>query len=52
MISGDHAYVVMPSSYTHKKNGKPVKQTGSMFTLTLQKEASGWRIAGWSWSTN
>jgi hypothetical protein len=30
--------------------GKPVKETGSMFTFALQKGAAGWRIAGWSWA--
>jgi hypothetical protein len=49
-INGDRAYVVAPSSYTFKKNGKLVKETGSMFTFALQKGPAGWRITGWAWS--
>lgn len=49
-ISGDRAYVVIPSDYSFKKKGKPVKETGSMFTFALQKGAAGWRITGWSWA--
>jgi hypothetical protein len=49
-ITADRAYVVVPSDYTFKKNGKPVKETNSMFTFVLQKSATGWRIIGWSWA--
>jgi hypothetical protein len=42
--------VVIPSSYTFKKKGKPVQETGSMFTFVLQKGAAGWRITAWSWT--
>ena len=51
-ITADRAYVVVPSDYTFKKNGKVVKETGSMFTFALQKGATGWRITGWSWAKN
>ena len=51
-IAADRAYVVVPADYTYKKNGKPVKETGSMLTLALQQGASGWRITGWSWAKN
>jgi ketosteroid isomerase-like protein len=49
-VTGDRAYVVIPSNYAFKQKGKPVKETGSMFTFALQKGAAGWRITGWSWS--
>ena len=49
-ITADRAYVVVPSDYTFKKQGKPVKETGSMFTFALQKGADGWRITGWAWA--
>jgi hypothetical protein len=49
-IAADRAYVVVPSDYTFKKNGKPVKETNSMFTFVLQKSATGWRIIAWSWA--
>ena len=51
-VSGDRAYVVIPSDYAFTKNGKPVKETGSMFTIALRKEAAGWRVAGWAWAKN
>ena len=49
-ITADRAYVVVPANYTYKKNGKPVKEAGSIFTLALQKGASGWRLTGWAWA--
>ena len=49
--TADHAYVVIPSSYTYKQKGKRVAQIGSMFTFSLNKGANGWAITGWSWST-
>ena len=49
-ISADHAYVVVPANYTFKKNGKLVKEIGSMITLALQKGEAGWRITGWAWA--
>ena len=45
-VAGDRAYVVIPSNYAFKQKGKPVKETGSMFTFALQKGAAGWRITG------
>jgi ketosteroid isomerase-like protein len=51
-VTGDRAYFVAPANYTYKKNGKPVKETGSMFTLALQKGEAGWRITGWAWTKN
>ena len=49
-VTADHAYVVVPANYTFKKKGKLVKETGSMFTLALQKGEAGWRITGWAWA--
>lgn len=51
-ITADRAYVVVPANYTFKKKGKLVKETGSMFTLALQKGEAGWRITGWAWTKN
>lgn len=51
-ITGNRAYVVVPADYTYKQNGKAVKETGSIFTVVLQKGAAGWRIVAWSWATN
>jgi ketosteroid isomerase-like protein len=49
-ITGDRAYVVVPANYTFKMAGKLVRESGSMFTLALQKVDGGWRITGWAWS--
>ena len=49
-IAGDRAYVVVPTTYAFKLNGKPMKETGSMLTIALQKGASGWLMTGWAWT--
>ena len=49
-IAADRAYVVIPANYTFKMKGKPVKETGSMLTIALQKGAVGWLITGWAWT--
>jgi hypothetical protein len=51
-ITADRAYVVIPSNYTFKEQGKPGQETDSMFTFALQKGEAGWRITGWSWARN
>ena len=50
-MTGDHAYVVIPSNYTFKQKGKAMSEPGSIFTFGLQKGADGWVITGWTWST-
>lgn len=49
-VTGDRAYVVIPSNYTFKQNGKRLREIGSIFTFALQKGESGWRIISWTWS--
>jgi hypothetical protein len=49
-ITSDRAYVVIPSNYTFKRNGKPAEEVGSIFTFVLQKGQTGWRVTGWSWA--
>ena len=49
-ITGDSAYVVVPVSYSYKRNGKPEKETSSTFVVTLHTRDSGWRITGWAWA--
>lgn len=51
-VTGDRAYVVGPATYACQQRGKPVKETGSMLTVVLQKGAGGWRIAAWAWTRN
>jgi hypothetical protein len=48
-VTGDRAYVVVPSNYTWKEKGKPMKEEGSSFTFALQKLGPSWRLIGWSW---
>ena len=49
-VSGDRAYAVVPATFTCKKNGKRMTESGSTFTVALQKVAEGWRITGWAWA--
>ncbi|MGH9494063.1 MAG: hypothetical protein ACRD3B_03625 [Candidatus Sulfotelmatobacter sp.] len=51
-VKDARAYVVMPSEYDYKQNGKPVKEAGATETIALQKVATGWRITAWTWSRN
>jgi len=44
-ITGDHAYVVVPLTYSYKQGGKDVHETATG-TFTLHKTASGWRLTG------
>ncbi len=48
-VTVDRAYAVYPTSYSYKRNGKPVTEKG-VWTFALQKLAEGWRIAGWTWA--
>lgn len=49
-VTGDRGYVVVPVTYNYKQNGRPVVESGSVWTLALQKLATGWRITGWAWA--
>ena len=49
-ISGDSAYVVVPATMTFKVQGKPVTQSGAIFTVARRKLTEGWRIAAWAWA--
>lgn len=50
LVTGDAAYLVATATLTYKEGGKPMKETGSTVTMSLQKGQSGWRINGWSWA--
>jgi ketosteroid isomerase-like protein len=50
-VSGDKAYVVVPTSYDYRKKGKKVSQKGATLTVGLQKGGDGWRITAWAWTT-
>jgi hypothetical protein len=50
VVTGDHAYVVTPATYTFKQKGVTMRET-AQFTFILNKEASGWKIASWTWTS-
>ena len=43
------AYVVIPTTYSFKQNGKPMMEEGQM-TFVLSSTASGWKIKAWTWT--
>ena len=49
-VAGNHAYVVVPSTYDFKQKGRAMRETGTM-TFALVHEKKGWLIAGWTWSS-
>lgn len=49
-ITGDSAYVVVPTTMTFKIHGKQITQTGATLTVALRKHNDGWRIAAWAWT--
>jgi ketosteroid isomerase-like protein len=50
VVTGDTAYVVLPATMTFKLKGKPVTQSGAIFTVALRKVPAGWRLASWAWA--
>ena len=50
VISGSHAYIVAPATYTFKQKGMTLRET-AQFTFILRKEASGWKVASWTWTS-
>ena len=49
-VTGDAAYVVVPTTMTFELNGKQMTQTGAIFTVALRKLPAGWRIAASAWA--
>jgi ketosteroid isomerase-like protein len=49
-VTGDAAYVAVPTTMTFRVHGKQVTQSGSIFTVALRKLTAGWRIAAWAWA--
>jgi hypothetical protein len=43
-VTADRAYVAVPINYTLKVEGKDVKETGSVLTVSLQRVLARWRI--------
>lgn len=51
-VTGARAYVVAPATYGYTQHGKRILESGSVFTVALQKTADGWRITGWAWAAH
>lgn len=49
-VTGDIAYLVFPAKYAYKQHGKPVLESGSVFSLVLHKLDGSWRIVEWTWA--
>ena len=49
-VTGDSAYVVVPTTMTFKLRGTQITQTGATFIVALRKLQDGWRIAAWAWA--
>jgi len=49
-LKGDRAYLVVPASLKYDVRGKPVKESGSVWTMALEKGRQGWRIVAWTWA--
>ncbi len=50
IVTGDHAYVAVPTTMSFTVRGKRVKQSGSVFTVALRKLAADWHLAAWAWA--
>jgi hypothetical protein len=48
VITADRAYVAVPVDFTYKQGGKDMKALGSLLSVALRKDATGWRIIGWA----
>ena len=49
-VTGDRAYVVVQAHLTFKQKEKRLSERDPILTVSLQKIADTWRIAGWAWS--
>jgi hypothetical protein len=49
-VTGDSAYVVVPTTMTFTVKGNRVTQTGAFFTVALRRLEASWRISAWAWT--
>ncbi len=49
-IDGNRAYVVVPANERYRQRGKPAHESGSIFTVALERSGGVWRIVGWAWA--
>jgi hypothetical protein len=50
IISGDRAYVVLPTTFAVMQKGRRVKEIATS-TIVLHKTAAGWQVTAWTWAT-
>lgn len=48
-IEGEVAYVIVPTVYNYKQDGRPTAEEGQM-TFVLRVEGGAWKITAWTWS--
>jgi hypothetical protein len=48
-VTPGQAYLTYPALYTYKLKGISMRETGHE-AIVLRKEASAWKIAGWTWT--
>lgn len=48
-VDGAHAFAPLPTIYTYKKNGKPVRETG-VLVFALDRTGAAWKIVSMSWA--
>jgi ketosteroid isomerase-like protein len=48
-VTGDRAYIVVPTVFKFKMKGKPTNDRGQL-TIALQKTGTAWRMTGWAWA--
>jgi hypothetical protein len=44
IVTGDHAYVVVPINFTFKVNGKAAKEDGAILVAALRRSSTGWHV--------
>jgi len=49
-VTGDRAYVVVPTAMTFRVHGEQITQSGSTLTVALRRLAAEWRITAWAWA--
>jgi ketosteroid isomerase-like protein len=49
-VTGDAAYVVLPTTMKFNLKGREVVQSGATFTVALRRVDGAWRIASWAWT--
>jgi ketosteroid isomerase-like protein len=49
-VTGDYAYVVVPTTMTFTLRGNRVTQSGSVYTVALRKVGAVWLLTAWAWA--